>query len=294
MKKLIIFCLTIISITIQAQTWSPVFLGTTANDGTGDPLRTAFGKINHTDSVFFANKLAKTDSTYKLPTLFSLQYGLPLTIKVTNQFDFGFSAKNSTNNDWSFGAGYSGNYSGWFVIQNNHTGKMMRLYNDGTLLTDGDFQCNRLLLAGNVFMDQYGNFGQGGIMVNDMYQSGTLFNSKLIKTAHLAGYSSAPTITAGTGAGTGASVSLASGSTDLAGQIIVTTGTVSATGVILTVTFNTIFNTAPFVVFSPANDNASGAIVGVYVVSIASTFTLNNGSLLISSTQYKWNYHVIQ
>src|SRR5206468_4091693 len=63
---------------------------------------------------------------------------------------------------------------------------------------------------------------------------------------HFAGGSGTPTIAAGTGAGTGATVSITG--TDAAGEITITTGTSPTAGAALaTVTFNTAYSTAPYI-----------------------------------------------
>jgi hypothetical protein len=120
-----------------------------------------------------------------------------------------------------------------------------------------------------------------------------------IKTIHIKGTTSAPTITAGVGAGTSPTVSVVTNSTDLAGQISVTTGTSpTASGVVVTLTFNTAFtSTAPWVVISPANAAAAALApsASVYPTSTTSTLILNaTGTMTASAGPYLWNYHVIQ
>lgn len=124
------------------------------------------------------------------------------------------------------------------------------------------------------------------------------FNS--IQVNHLAGLTSAPTIAAGAGAGTSPTVSIASGSTDLAGCVNVTTGTLptGTNAVVATITFNKSFVTsAPFIVLYPANAVTAtlSGVSMVFVTSTTTTFVITSGTTaLTGSTAYKWNYHVIQ
>lgn len=62
MKKLV-FILLLIPYLLQAQTTiSPVNIGSSANDGTGDNLRSAFNKLNNNDASINANKVEKKNS----------------------------------------------------------------------------------------------------------------------------------------------------------------------------------------------------------------------------------------
>jgi len=114
---------------------------------------------------------------------------------------------------------------------------------------------------------------------------------------HLIGLTAAPTIAAGTGAGTGPTVSLTT-ATDLAGVVNATTGTLpTAASVIATITFNIPYGTAPIVILAPANAATallSGATM-VYYSSTTTDFSINAGATgLVASTAYAWAYHVAQ
>ena len=117
---------------------------------------------------------------------------------------------------------------------------------------------------------------------------------------HFGGSSSAPTIAAGAGAGTGAGVSLATGSNDAAGQIIVTTGTgCTYNANVVRVTFNISYSSAPFVVFSPANNNSAWLDrTSLFVSGTTTYFDIINYTLdtapLDDNTQYKWNYIIVK
>lgn len=121
---------------------------------------------------------------------------------------------------------------------------------------------------------------------------------------HLISSSSAPSISGASGVMT--ATPTISG-TDIGGTITFTTkSTTTSSGRVLTVTFNQVFATAPTVILTPANDNASamrpdfnqvvfvpapGETNGV----TTSTFSLYvfNGNLP-SSTTYKFNYLIVQ
>jgi hypothetical protein len=120
------------------------------------------------------------------------------------------------------------------------------------------------------------------------------------KFNHLVGRTSAPTIAAGTGAGTSPTVSL-SRATDLAGVINVTTGTLpTLSATVATITFNTAYGAAPKVILTSANAN-SAALNGVNMVYIddanttTGVFVITAGTTaLTASTAYKWYYQVMQ
>lgn len=110
------------------------------------------------------------------------------------------------------------------------------------------------------------------------------------------GGSSAPTIAAGTGAGTSPTIAIAG--KDTAGQITITTGSSPTAGAtIVTVTFNVAYAAAPYIALTPANANASALALTSrpFPGSTTTTFVLTAGSAaLTAATQYVFNYHVIQ
>lgn len=119
------------------------------------------------------------------------------------------------------------------------------------------------------------------------------------KTNHLIGRTSAPTIAAGTGAGTSPTVVITNG-TDISGIVDVTTGTTPAgtNAIIATITFNSAYGAAPNIQLTPNNANAAGlaaTLTMVYVTSTTTTFVITSGTTaLTASTQYKWFYTVVQ
>ena len=67
-----------------------------------------------------------------------------------------------------------------------------------------------------------------------------------VNLPHLVGSTGAPTVAAGTGAGTSPSLGVVSGSTDLSGYVTLTTGTTPiAPAAVLTLTFNVAYTVAP-------------------------------------------------
>lgn len=80
----------------------------------------------------------------------------------------------------------------------------------------------------------------------------------------------APTVAPGAGAGTAPPTpELVAGSTDLAGAVRLGTGTATAAGVVISVTFGTPFPAAPQVIVAPASNATTGR--NVYVTNITAT-----------------------
>jgi len=105
---------------------------------------------------------------------------------------------------------------------------------------------------------------------------------------------SAPTISAGTGAGTSPTVTISG--TNNGGIVNVTTGTLpSASATIVTVTYTGSFATGSEVILYPANA-ATALLSGVsmvYTSGNTTTFTITAGTTaLTASTAYSWNYQV--
>lgn len=101
-----------------------------------------------------------------------------------------------------------------------------------------------------------------------------------------------------TGSG-GAPAATITNGTDVAGKISLTTGSgsISATGVILTITFGKSYATSPIIVLTPTNANAANAMSAnrIFITAATGNFTINNAnSNLTTSTTYTWNYFVIE
>lgn len=124
-----------------------------------------------------------------------------------------------------------------------------------------------------------------------------------VNLPHLIGNTSAPTIAAGTGAGTTPTVTVGSGSTDLAGYLNITTGTIpaGANATVATITFNVAYGSAPTaVILTPAN-SVTALLSGITMcyVDQASTsttvFVIKSGTTaLTAATAYKFFYTIIQ
>lgn len=104
-----------------------------------------------------------------------------------------------------------------------------------------------------------------------------------------------PAVAVNANAGTGASVSLGTGSTDVAGQIIFTTGSVVglASGTQLSLTYNLAFTNGSYIALTPNEANAAAASIVISISSIETKFNINAAIALTASTTYVWHYHVI-
>jgi len=127
-----------------------------------------------------------------------------------------------------------------------------------------------------------------------LYGNSTISGST--STIHLIGTSTAPSIIAGTGAGTSPAGTV-SGS-DLAGILRLLTGTTpTANAPIATLTFKLPYSTIPAVILYPYS-SASAQLTGsysIFVTSSTTSFTAFSGNIgLPASTQFSWSYHVIQ
>lgn len=130
------------------------------------------------------------------------------------------------------------------------------------------------------------------------------FDGTEVQVKHLRGTTSAPSISGGTGAGTGPTVSIAGN--DLSGYITVTTGTSPAgtNAIIATITFNIAYSAAPIVLVLPGNNAAEDLnnaehvrvpVTGQTNGTSTTAFNLISGTAgLAATTTYIWQYHVIQ
>lgn len=125
-----------------------------------------------------------------------------------------------------------------------------------------------------------------------------------LSASRFVGGSGTPGTAAGTGAGTSPTLVSVTGN-DAAGIINITTGTTPAgtNAIIVTVTFNTTYSSAPVVVLTPGNRNAQAlATTSQPLVPVAgqtngvttTTFVLESGTVgLTAATAYKWVYQVV-
>jgi trimeric autotransporter adhesin len=115
---------------------------------------------------------------------------------------------------------------------------------------------------------------------------------------HITSGTTAPMPTSGTGAGTGPALSVAAGSTDISGIIVLTTGTGPvASATIATVTFSSTWGSSPRVALTPANAVtaalAASAIPFVSSTNTSSFVVTSNGTPLTASTAYQWYYFAL-
>lgn len=107
----------------------------------------------------------------------------------------------------------------------------------------------------------------------------------------------APTIAVGAGAGGGATVTVAARSTNLAGAITLTTGTIPlAASTLATLTLaNGGFLNGATIILSPANALTQALGVGATVLAVANatTVTLTSGTLALGAGVYSWNYIIV-
>ena len=121
-------------------------------------------------------------------------------------------------------------------------------------------------------------------------------NRNLIAFYHLVSGSSAPSVVAGTGAGTAPTVSMVG--TNSGGELTVTTGSLPAgtNATICTVTFTANAPTDSYVVLFPANAVTAllSGVTMVYASGSNTGFVVVSGTTaLTASTTYLWNYVVL-
>ena len=136
----------------------------------------------------------------------------------------------------------------------------------------------------------------GSVGINTASPSYKLDVNGPARAIHFIGGGSAPTLAAGTGAGTSPTVSIAG--TDTAGTITVTTGTSPATNAtIVTVTFATAYASGPYCLVTPANAATAALGSAAAFVSSSSTTTFlltSNAVALAGSTTYVWYFCCVQ
>lgn len=124
------------------------------------------------------------------------------------------------------------------------------------------------------------------------YDSTTPIRMSRNSLLHLIGSSGTPSISAGAAAGTTPAISI--GGTDLGFRIVLVTGTTPTTGILATVTFNRPYGAAPYVAVSEKNSNAAALAVRPYTATTTTTMTLSINTALAASTQYTWEFIIVQ
>jgi len=159
----------------------------------------------------------------------------------------------------------------------NKTG-IMEVNNGVSISNFGQFAS---LVAANL-MSVNTNMANYGVVTNDLVSQ------------HFVGRTNQlPTVVAGPGAGSGATVSIVG--SDSGGQVTVTTGaSPGSAAVVATVTFGKAFPDTTFPVVCPANASAGQLGVLPYVTGASTGWTLNIGSTgLAPSTVYSYTYNVV-
>jgi hypothetical protein len=192
--------------------------------------------------------------------------------------------------------------------------------------TGGSLTAGNTQIVGSLGVQGQSNFAQGVSVLGNFTNSGSalfhnsansttafqiqnvagtnLFNvdttnaKVVISTLEISGHiltsGDTPSIVAGTGAGTGPTVSVTGN--DVSGTVTITTGTGTTDGLLATITFVNAYGSAPKVTLTPTSTNA----LLYYVGSSTATFTISDifcaldSLALHDATTYTFNYWVAQ
>lgn len=250
-----------------------------------------------------------------------------LQLNTTGDYNSGFGSLvgfSNTSGSRNTYVGYAAGYSNQTGAQNTAAG-MFALYNStvsnntalgyycGGSLTSGSgnillgWRCGFYLTTqkNRIILNSIDRSSVAGDTANSpiyVYEHATVSSQRIylngnLYTKHLIGNTTSPTCTLGTGAGTGATYTLATNSTDVAGQISITAaGTPASNATVATITFNTAYSVAPIVILTPGNSNAASlsTTTQVYATSTTTTFLIKSNSTGIATGDYAWNWHIIQ
>lgn len=138
----------------------------------------------------------------------------------------------------------------------------------------------------NKWIDGTYTFRSGGKMVST--------DPGAVQLQGLNGSGAAPTVAAGAGAGTGATITAQKGH-DLGGSFVITAAGTPAAGVDATVTFGTALTAAPAsILFAIQNTTTNAPVTTCYLTSISSTgFAISNTAALVATDTYLVNYQVV-
>jgi len=198
-----------------------------------------------------------------------------------------------------FGAGTAdANHRVVIYSPNNDTNHGLKVMaNNGTAGLEFGYGGIFSTTAMNVVAGAGSNLTLGGNAAVQLTMSSTLSSFSVpVSTTHIIGNSSAPTIAAGTGAGTGPTIAIVGN--DLCLKVTLTTGTlpvVSAT--VFTVTFNAAYGAAPIPQMTGGNGAAASlnGLSMVYPTTTTTTMVLNSDTTaLTASTQYIWYFTLTQ
>jgi hypothetical protein len=169
------------------------------------------------------------------------------------------------------------------LIQATGTGSLQGINDSGQLTASGPVTLGVSSSSSTTIL--------GGVVIGQGAESGTLSVLNGITTPALNPSGQAPSITAGSGAGSGATADVIG--TPMNGNIQIFTGSSPQTsGVVATVTAsNTNMTTTPFCVISPTSAVAASVFVNDSLSSGTLTMSITgNGAALTASTAYSWNY----
>lgn len=202
-----------------------------------------------------------------------------------------FGSSTSPLNDWYFGESYSTASPSDITFQPSVA--------SGTNIAGSSFYLRSGAGTGNATPGklylQYASAGSSGATVQSYTTAVTIDSTAtdvtgLLQVDRIAGTTSAPSISAGAAAGTTPTVSVTG--TDLAGEIVITTGTGSVgSGTLATITLNTAFANDCYPVLQAAD--ADSRAVAISITHSSTGFTIVAGAAgWNTSTEYRWTYIV--
>lgn len=169
------------------------------------------------------------------------------------------------------------------------------------LTVAGDSVLNTLTVGAvkSASVDATGALTSATATMSGLVTAGNVTCKGLTTSKKLKGGSAIPTVVRGLGSGLTSTVTMVTGSNDSAGQLSVATAglvTTLAGTVIATVTFNTVYSTAPFVIMQPTSATAGALQCQPFVTVTTAGFAVcvSGSSGLVTGTTYTWAYHVIQ
>jgi hypothetical protein len=125
--------------------------------------------------------------------------------------------------------------------------------------------------------------------------SGTLdITGNLLIAGHIVPIGVLPKISPTSSAGTGATAVLSHGSTDISGNITLTTGSSPAVGNQFNLKFTSPYKITPIVIITPNNALTGASNLGAYVSETTTGFSINFTKAPAQNSAYSWNYVVIQ
>ncbi len=202
-----------------------------------------------------------------------------------------FGSSTSPLNDWYFGESYSTASPSDITFQPS--------VGSGTNIAGSSFYIKGGAGTGNATPGklylQYASAGSSGATVQSYTTAVTIDSTAtdvtgLLQVDRIAGTTSAPSISAGAAAGTTPTVSVTG--TDLAGEIVITTGTGSVgDGTLATITLNTAFANDCYPVLQAADSDSRA--VTISITHSSTGFTIVAGAVgWATSTEYRWTYIV--